>query len=229
VAAAPTAHLYDQDHALRDDSQATPSRAVSLEIWLAYVATVAVIVLLPGPSVLLAASRGLRHGLRGSLATVGGDLSANVLQMVAAGSGLEALSTGVPWILDLLKWLGVVYLAALGVRMARGSSSAVAIGLESGARRTPLELYLEGFGVSFANPKAILFFAGLFPAFLAADGSRVRQMLVLGLTFIALDGSALSLWACAARGLRREARCVARLSRIGGLALLTAAAGLAMK
>lgn len=202
---------------------------MSLDAWLAYAATVSVLVLLPGPSVLLAATRALEHGFPRSLATVSGDLSANVLQMLAAGSGLGAVVAGSPRTLDALRWLGVSYLAFLGVRLCRARAETDSRPLRSGAGHTARRLYLEAFGVSIANPKAVLFFAALFPAFLAGDNPIPRQLLVLGLTFVALDGSALALWGLAARRLRSRRQPSVWVARFSGLLLLAASVGLAAK
>lgn len=204
---------------------------MSLETWLAYVASVSVLVLLPGPSVLLAATRALEHGTGKSLATVAGDLSANALQMLAAGAGLGVLVAGSPAALETVRWLGVAYLAFLGARLSCAPAAAGARGLSGsgdGPSRTTRGLYLEGFGVSIANPKAVVFFAALFPAFLADDASIGRQLLILGLTFVALDASALTLWASAARRLRRIQPGVG-VARLGGALLLVASLGLALK
>ena len=62
---------------------------MTLELYLAYLATCAVFFATPpGPSQLLMISNSLRHGVRRSGWTVAGDLSANALQMLAAGLGL---------------------------------------------------------------------------------------------------------------------------------------------
>ena len=65
---------------------------VSPETWIAYVATVLVLMSTPGPSHLLMLSTSLSSGFRPSLATAAGDLTANVLQMLAAGLGSPPFS-----------------------------------------------------------------------------------------------------------------------------------------
>ena len=63
-----------------------------LALLLAHVGTVVVLALTPGPSTLLGSAHGMRYGARGTLPTIGGDLSANSLQMLAASVGLGAIS-----------------------------------------------------------------------------------------------------------------------------------------
>ena len=90
---------------------------MNVDLWLAFVATVVVVVLIPGPSVLLVAAHSATHGFRPTLATIGGDLSANALQMVAATMGLGLVLQISPATFRLMKWAGVVYLLFLGIRL----------------------------------------------------------------------------------------------------------------
>lgn len=64
---------------------------MSIEIWLTYLATVFAFMITPGPSHLLMLSNSMTHGVKRSLATAAGDLTANALQMAAAGLGLAAI------------------------------------------------------------------------------------------------------------------------------------------
>ena len=64
---------------------------MTTETWLLYVTTTLVFMSTPGPSHLLMLSTSMANGFRRSLATAAGDLTANALQMLAAGLGLAAL------------------------------------------------------------------------------------------------------------------------------------------
>ena len=69
---------------------------MTLEVWALYVLAVLVLMSTPGPSQLLMLANTGTHGFRRALATAAGDLTANALQMLAAGLGLAAflLMTG---------------------------------------------------------------------------------------------------------------------------------------
>ena len=90
---------------------------MKLDLWLAFVTTVVIVVLIPGPSVFLVAAHGATHGIRSTLATIGGDLSANALQMFAATMGLGLVLQISPATFWLMKWAGVAYLLFLGIRL----------------------------------------------------------------------------------------------------------------
>ena len=90
---------------------------MTLETWFAFVATVFALMITPGPSQLLMLSNSAKHGLARSTATALGDLTANALQMLAAGLGLAAVLAASENALMVIKWSGVLYLVLLGARM----------------------------------------------------------------------------------------------------------------
>ncbi|MQQ08469.1 hypothetical protein GFB49_08410 [Epibacterium sp. SM1979] len=73
-----------------------------METWTLYVFTVLALMSTPGPSQLLMLTNSGVHGFRRSLATAAGDLSANALQMLAAGLGLAAVITASAIALSLI-------------------------------------------------------------------------------------------------------------------------------
>ena len=202
---------------------------MTLEIWLTYVAMVAIIAISPGPSVLLASSHGMRHGYSKTLATIAGDLSANTLQMTAVALGLGAALAASATFFGILKWAGVGYLMYLGIRqwIVRPDDADTRSGDTRGQAAARTTLYWQGFTVSASNPKAVLFFLALFPQFLVPASPRAMQLVVLGLTFLAMDGIALILYARFGARLRAWLVINNRVrwqGRISGSMLLVAAA-----
>jgi homoserine/homoserine lactone efflux protein len=163
-----------------------------LNTWMIYLATVLALMSTPGPSQLLMLSNSAAHGFRRSLATACGDLTANSLQMLAAGFGLAAALAASGHTLSVIKWLGVGYLIWLGVRMFRKAKPGPANGP---GRRSPASLralWFQGFLTSATNPKAVVFFAALFPQFIHAESPFWPQFLILSATYIVVDGFFLS-------------------------------------
>ncbi len=158
---------------------------MSIEIWLVYLATVFAFMSTPGPSHLLMLSNSLSNGFVRSTATAVGDLSANFLQMIAASLGLATLLGSSQSFFVGIKWLGVLYLAFLGARLIF-SSHAMPV---TSVQRPLKSLYWQGFITSAANPKAVLFFAALFPQFLSPDQPLLPQFLILSATYLAVDGA----------------------------------------
>lgn len=204
---------------------------MSFEIWTFYVATVLALMSTPGPSQLLMLSNSGAHGFSRGLATAAGDLSANALQMLAAGLGLAALIATSATALAVIKWAGVAYLIWLGLRMIR-NAKADDPKLQTSRAPVPLRsLWMQGFVTSAANPKAVVFFAALFPQFLSPESAFWPQFLILSATYIVMDGLFLSAYGLSASWIARRLKGPARIwiERIGGGFMIGAAVLLGLK
>ncbi len=200
----------------------------------AYIGTVVVLALTPGPSTMLGSAHGMRYGARGTLPTIAGDLSANTLQMLAAAIGLGAVITNSATAFTAIKWAGVGYLAWMGINHLRHAKDKLEQQHNNGIR-SPWSRYAQGFVTSASNPKAIVFFAALFPQFIdptAAVMPVAMQFVVLGVVFLIIDGLSVFLYGATAGQLAgwlsRKGR-VAAQRRITGVALLGAAGLLSLK
>lgn len=74
------------------------------------------------------------------------------------------------------------------------SKSAIHIDEEKTKNRSFSKLYAEGFLMSASNPKAIVFFAALFPLFINETSLFWPQVLILGVTFLIMDGTSLLIY-----------------------------------
>lgn len=170
---------------------------MSPESYLGYLALVLVFFATPpDTSQLLVMSNSLRHGLRRTMATVAGDLSANAVQMTAAAFGLGVIIATSAYFFELVKWLGVLYLGYIGIRLVFTRTDAAS--KPANPFRQHIALFRQGFVTSSANPFAIVFFAALFPQFLDRSDAIWSQLLILGGTYLVLDGLILVLWGLAA-------------------------------
>ncbi|ETX13705.1 lysine transporter LysE [Roseivivax halodurans JCM 10272] len=199
---------------------------MALDIYFLYLGVVAVFFATPpDTSQLLIISNSIRHGLRRSVYTAAGDLSANCVQMVAAAFGLAAIIATSATAFHLIKWFGVAYLAWIGLQLILAKEDAT--GRTTRASGTPARLFQQGFVTSMANLFAVVFFGALFPQFINPASPVVPQLFVLGLTYLVIDGVILLLWGWlgirAARALRR--RSLGLVNKICG-GLMIAAAGL---
>ncbi len=159
---------------------------MSAQLWLAYVTTVLILMSTPGPSHLLMLSNSLGNGFKRSLATAAGDLSANIVQMTVASLGVASFIYSSQTFFVFIKWAGVSYLIYMGVTQFRKRFDPSVTVLNH--VRTHRSLYWQGFVTSAANPKAVIFFAALFPQFLNPAGATFQQFVVLGVTYLVIDG-----------------------------------------
>lgn len=149
-----------------------------------------------------------------------------VLSMLGLGTVLAASET----LFSILKWLGAVYLAYLGVTSLLSKASNIAVPEEAQAQVSARTLFGRGILVGASNPKALLFFGALFPQFIEPSAPQAAQFLVLGLTFIFFELFWLSIYALTAAKARRwlqQPRRATLFNRVTGTVFLLAAGLLA--
>ncbi len=203
---------------------------MTTETWLLYVGTVLVLMSTPGPSHLLMLSVAMSNGFKRSLATAAGDLTANAIQICLAGFGLAALITGTRYGLSIVKWAGVAYLVWIGLRQILASFGPMA-DATSAPRASRRQLWLRGFITSASNPKAVVFFAALFPQFLDSQQALTPQIAILGATYLVIDGCFLAAYGKGASWLAARLRDHHRkwVDRCAGLGIIGAAVLLGLR
>lgn len=203
---------------------------MTIETYLLYLAALGVFFATPpDTSQLLIIANSARYGLRRSGWTIAGDLTANALQMTAAAFGIAAVVAASAEAFQVVKWLGVAYLAWIGLRLIRsGPRDGDAAADHAGS---PFRLYRQGFITSSANPFAVMFFAALFPHFINPGAATLPQLAILGGTYLLVDGVILLAWGWlavrAAAHIRSHAHGL--INRVCGALMMGAAALLAVK
>lgn len=200
---------------------------MSLDLYLAFVAASVVLILIPGPNVALIVATSVAHGTRSGLLAVAGTSSAMVIQLAVTAAGLTGLLAFLADGFEVLRWLGVAYLAWLGFRA--WTAPPVDLAATAPMAGSPTRLIARGLAVSLTNPKTLLFYAAFLPQFLDASGDQARQLAVLSATFLGLAVTLDSVWAVLGGRVRKVLFSRPRLlSRLTGGLLLSAAAGLAL-
>lgn len=166
---------------------------MNIAIWLSFVGTVTLLVVTPGPSVLLATANSMKYGRHKTVGTILGDLSANLCQIVLASAGLASIVISSGTLFQVIKWCGVAYLIYMGINKILSKPS-IHFSDKETSEMTFKKLYLEGFLMSAANPKAIVFFAALFPLFIDPNSAFIPQIIILAITFLLIDGTSLTLY-----------------------------------
>ncbi len=203
---------------------------MTMETYMLYLAAVAVFFATPpDTSQLLIISNSVRHGLRRSVYTIAGDLTANSLQMTGAAFGLAAIIATSASAFIWIKWLGVAYLIWIGVQLLLSTDRADEVAANESGHR--FRLFRQGFVTSMANPFAVVFFGALFPQFIDPSIPVLPQLLILGVTYLLVDGALLILWGWlglrAASALRQYS--FGLVNKVCGALMIAAAALLASK
>jgi threonine/homoserine/homoserine lactone efflux protein len=177
---------------------------MSLEHWLAFCAASAVLLAIPGPTVLLVISYALGHGRKVAFATVAGVTLGDFTAMTASMLGLGALLATSATIFALLKWAGAAYLIYLGIKLWRAP---VADGnIAELPREKPGRIFAHAYLVTALNPKSLIFFVAFLPQFLDVHGPVAIQLTIFEITFLVLATANASLYALLAAMARQQIR-----------------------
>jgi homoserine/homoserine lactone efflux protein len=199
---------------------------MSLWTWLLFVVTETSLCLTPGPAVLFVLSQGIAHGGAASIWANAGILSGNTFYFVLSALGLGAVLASSRDLYVALTYIGAAYLVFLGIRTMMGSGVALTPSAPAGSRGP--RVMARGFALQVSNPKALLFFAALLPQFVTPAGSVLLQILVLGVTSLAIEFVVLAGYGYLA-GLLAETAARPRVGRalniVSGTLLVVAAAG----
>lgn len=190
---------------------------MSIELWLAFVGATTLLLIIPGPTVLLVVSYALGQGLRTALPmAIGvalGDFTAMSLSLLGLGA-LLATSAG---LFVALKWAGAAYLIWLGIKLWRaGGSMDVAPRHDASSA---LRMVGHSWIVTALNPKSITFFVAFLPQFLDPAQPFWPQVLVFEATFLVLafcNALAYAMLASRARTLVANQRAISLFNRTGG-------------
>ena len=155
------------------------------DLWIAFAAASLLLLLLPGPTVLLVVGTALARGRAAALAMVPGVMAGDAVAMTASLAGLGAVLATSATAFAVLKWAGAAYLVWLGVRMWR-RSAAGAVPVADDA--SPRALGLRAFVVTALNPKGIAFFVAFVPQFVDPARPLLPQVAILEATFVTLAG-----------------------------------------
>jgi threonine/homoserine/homoserine lactone efflux protein len=195
-----------------------------LQNLLAFALVSALLIAVPGPSVLFVIGRSLALGRRGGLLSVLGNAAGELLQIAAVALGLGVVLAESVLLFTVVKFAGAAYLIYLGIQAVlhrRGGPP----GPDPSRPATTRRILREGFIVGATNPKSVVFFVAVLPQFVDhSAGAIPGQLALLGATFLAIALVSDSVWALAAGTARqwfaRSPRRVAAVTTTGGVMMI---------
>ena len=201
---------------------------MTLESWLAFVAASLILTMTPGPSILLGMVHSVNFGIKKTVFTALGDISANFLQMLLVAVGLGVIIASSEMAFQVIKWFGVATLQYMGIKMFLQTPKTT-ISDQPDNNASPKKLFLSGFFVAAGNPKAIVFFTAFFPQFIAPTQPLLAQMLIMCPTMALLDFTWVMIYAASAKKATKTISNNPKfINRFGGSALLGASGYLAL-
>jgi len=160
---------------------------VSAEKYLAFMTVMIAMSIMPGPAMLFAVAAGMNKGFKGAVLAMLGMNTAALTWFVGSALGLAIVAATVPWVFKVAGWLGVAYIAWLGIDSLRSAFKPEAAAPR--ALKAPgASLFRDGFIVQATNPKALLFFTAVLPPFVEVARPVWPQMGAFAVAMLATDG-----------------------------------------
>lgn len=191
---------------------------MSFDLWIAFAIASAILLAIPGPTVMVVVSYALGRGRVSGLSTVPGvmlgDLTAMTVSLAGAGAILATSAT----LFSVLKYAGAAYLVWLGIKLWRAKVSPETFGVPL-ARGSARRMFGNAYLVTALNPKSIAFFIAFVPQFMDPGRSVWGQSAILIATFVLLGGVEATVWSLMAGTLRtrfQKPRALRLMNRIGG-------------
>ena len=150
----------------------------------------------PGLPRVVIVSHTLNYGLKRSVWTAFGDISANIIQGILVVFLIGSFLSDNPQVLNYLKWAGILYIVYLAYDTYTAKISSVNSKQQSS--KSTFSFYKDGFMVAGLSPKAIIFFGTIFSSFINYDSHITSQFLILMITYVILDFTTLMIYGLAA-------------------------------
>ena len=150
----------------------------------------------PGLPRVVIVSHTLNYGLKKSVWTAVGDVSANIIQGILVVFLIGSFLSDNPEILYYLKWAGILYIVYLAYDTYTAKISS--INSREQSTKSILSFYKDGFMVAGLSPKAIIFFGTIFSSFINFESNVFSQFIILMITYVVLDFLTLMIYGMAA-------------------------------
>ena len=150
----------------------------------------------PGLPRVVIVSHTLNYGLKRSVWTAVGDVTANIIQGILVVFLIGSFLSDNPQVLNYLKWAGIFYI----IYLAYDTYTAKISSLDSKQHfpKSIFSFYKDGFFVAGLSPKAIIFFGTIFSSFINYESNIISQFLILMTTYVLLDFLTLMIYGFAA-------------------------------
>ncbi len=196
---------------------------MTFETWLAFAAASTILVIIPGPTILLVVSYALGQGWRTALPMAIGVALGDFTAMSFSLLGLGALLAASANLFTLLKWVGAAYLIWLGIKLWRAGGT-----LDAKPRTdavSSLKMLGHAWLVTALNPKGLTFFMAFLPQFIDTKAAFAPQIAIFATTFLVLafaNAFTYALIASRARNVVRNPRTMGIVNKVGGSLLIGA-------
>lgn len=159
---------------------------ISTHLLLIYLAALAAIYAVPGPDMALVLQTSIGRGVRPGMAAAAGLSLARTAHVTLSACGVAALIRSAPWLYEVIRYGGALYLAYVAIQVFRSPVFALGDGDAAASADALRQSFVKGLLTNLLNPKALLFCSVLLPQFVRPEaGPVVLQMFELGALLVA--------------------------------------------
>ncbi|MGH1376300.1 MAG: LysE family translocator [Alphaproteobacteria bacterium] len=195
-----------------------------IETWFAFMIASAIIISIPGPTVMMVISYAINKGKAAAFASISGVILGDFTAVTLSLAGVGAILATSSLLFNILKFAGAAYLLYLGIKLWLDNPKNLkqaTLKKQENNKRIFTNVYL----VTTLNPKCILFFIAFVPQFMTPDLPIMPQMTIITLSFVVLGGLNATFWAIGIGKMAEKIMSPTRLkilNRIGGSFMITA-------
>jgi len=176
---------------------------MTFETWLAFTLATSVLLIIPGPTIMIVVSYALSQGRSSGWATVPGVALGDFTAMTASLAGAGALMATSATLFTTLKLAGAVYLIWLGIKLWRSQPALDSLP-QTERVESRLSMFRNAWIITALNPKGMVFFVAFVPQFVNANSPLLPQFAILVATFVTLAAVNVAIWAILAGQLRTQ-------------------------
>ena len=189
---------------------------MELHLYFAFVVATTIMILLPGPSVLLTIAHSISFGWQRGMSTVSVATVGVAVQLIVAAIGLTTLLHAVAEVFEWLRWAGAIYLVYLGFKQWRSARMPLEFGNQTSSRTN---LFVQGLVITIPNPKSLIFIAAFLLQFIDTTHPIGLQLTLIVPTFFVITFTVTSVWAVVAGNYtfdytREDAEVLGRMAKI---------------
>jgi threonine/homoserine/homoserine lactone efflux protein len=162
---------------------------ISADLLIAFIVALIVVYAIPGPDMALILQTSIARGTRTGLTAAGGLAVSRATHVTLSACGVAALLKAAPWLYEIVRYGGAVYLAYIAVQIFRSPVFALQAGTRAaapeGESNLPRQAFVKGLLTNLLNPKALLFCSVLLPQFIRPTAGPVAlQVTELGVVLL---------------------------------------------
>lgn len=154
-----------------------------LHVYIPFILASLTLNFLPGPDMIYIMARTISHGQRAGILSVFGISTGLLFHTMAAASGLSLILLSSITFFRIIKYIGVIYLIYLGLRLFFFTSS-LHLRKSDFSAISGIKIYQQGFLTNIFNPKVAIFFLAFLPQFVQQNYNTFIQVFILGILFI---------------------------------------------